>query len=440
MWTPIPAITNTIVSLLILQFDGSLRSPSTLRPNEDVRPHHIRSPSSPMASCAAVLLKDDGRTIQSLGGKPLLSVDLTITSADAEYEGLLLGLKHLLYLCENQSLPSDRMESYSDDVSSAMNAGNFTTVVLIQGDCKMIIDHLNQRAIPRKQRRYYDESKELMDRIQSVTSVTEKRRINFQFQHIPRNENKLTDFLCQIAIAVLQKKAVEDLQQMTKDASEFNNGDNPQPVKLPTSKKKRLIFSETPFSTPLTHLSNEIGSYIPLYARPALVCNLACAAIETDDPVALRLCGQMIVREAKSWKRLFTRPTDVISSSNLDDLGRSLECIALVRMGLCREAEKIGKKGLLDGGVNTIDCADESSPQCVQVINELCRIQSLVNITEYTCINCGETVLPHSDWNSVVDSWCRLLIDSFVAPEIDVSQENGWKKLLLKNSVWLQKV
>jgi len=437
-------IQNAIVTSLILQFDGSLRNPSTLRPNESVRPRHLLSPSSPMASCAAALLQEDGRTVHSLGGKPLSTTHHTITSADAEYEGLLLGLNHILYLCENSLLPhSDRNGDSNDDAVEdggidVSDESTTTTIrILVQGDCKTVVDHLNRRAVPRRQRGFYDEARGLIDRIQSVTAAEGRYPVTFRFRHIPREENSLCDLLCRMVIDVIQKKAMTDVRRKTKELVEASArdayaGDNRNTIKLPTSKKKRLMLDKTPFAVPLGYLSNDGGSYVPLYLRPALVCDIACAAISVHDPVAVRLCGHTIIQEANLWQRLYKK--ELTGACDLDNLGRLLDYMALFHMQLYREADEIWRR--LDVGVDRVERGDDMYLLCTRVVDELRRVQSLVHSRDDVCVNFSETILPYSDWDIIVNNWYQLLIDTFVEPKNSLPK-NGRKKLMLENSVWL---
>ena len=81
--------------------------------------------------------------------------------------------------------------SDSDSVSEIQNTDDYVTNVLLQGDCKTIIDQMDQSSVPRKQRRYHDETMELIDRIRkTVSSVPQQQQhcIAFRFEHIPRDK------------------------------------------------------------------------------------------------------------------------------------------------------------------------------------------------------------------------------------------------------------
>eukprot|EP00555_Chaetoceros_dichaeta_P008235 CAMPEP_0198273994 /NCGR_PEP_ID=MMETSP1447-20131203/58764_1 /TAXON_ID=420782 /ORGANISM="Chaetoceros dichaeta, Strain CCMP1751" /LENGTH=400 /DNA_ID=CAMNT_0043967921 /DNA_START=38 /DNA_END=1240 /DNA_ORIENTATION=+ len=399
-----------------------------------------------MATCAAALLLEDGKTIHSLGGKHVLSslttiTQQTISSADAEYEGLLLGLNHVLYLCENSLLPLSCDDDNYVDASDGSNGAADGSVVniIIRGDCKMVIDHLNQYAIPRKQRGYYKKVKGLIHHIQNITAAAGKHPITFKFEHIPRNENVLCDFLCQMLITVMQKKAVEDLRLMTQEA-EVNatinlhaGGEEQKEMKLPRSKKKRFMFDKTPFTVPLGYLSIDEGGHIPLHARPALICDIACAAIRVNDPVAMRLTGHIIVQEANLWQRMFKK--ELTNTCNLQYLGWSLEYAALLRMQLYREADKIGRKIYSDFG--EVECGDESQLIFMQVLDELLKVRSLLQLRDTECVNLREVTMPYSKWSSIINDWYYVLSDVFVKPESGYLPKNGWKKLVIEGSVWL---
>lgn len=176
---------NLLYASLILQFDGSLRCPIDL---------------SRLASCAACIIVEPHEgdlckleTIQIAGDKALLMLGgkvvlahTTTTSGEVEYEGILFGLDKLhKYIKDNE-------QEFAETVSN----------IVVQGDCKNIIAQMNGLARPRRLEQHY----KLCEKI--VESLPEYK---FTFQHIPREENWISDRLANRIILDQQTEAFNTL-------------------------------------------------------------------------------------------------------------------------------------------------------------------------------------------------------------------------------------
>jgi ribonuclease HI len=139
-----------------------------------------------MASCSSAIFKTDERhqRIVALGGK-FLDIVPGITSADAEYEGLVLGLEWL----------TRRPPDWWNEQSS-------TVVLHVQGDCKVIIDQLNGDAVQGKLRPKYEKAQTSLGVLKSshVDSVV--------FEHIPRGQNIVADRICALAMELQEEVAL----------------------------------------------------------------------------------------------------------------------------------------------------------------------------------------------------------------------------------------
>lgn len=135
------------VSIIILKFDGSLQ----------------RSGDSWIGTYAACIHADD--VLLGLGGRCLEQTTALPSSAIVEYEGLLYGLEHLTRLMHNE-----QWENHE---------------IVVQGDCKTVIEQLKGRARPRKLHAYHQRAFQLIERNSRVIS----------FEHIPREHNVLADEL-----------------------------------------------------------------------------------------------------------------------------------------------------------------------------------------------------------------------------------------------------
>ena len=119
-------------ALLIIEFDGSWR-PSPRDPAPGFRPAPVQACSASASASAALFLKEKDESsaderLLAIGAKSLSG---TLTSADAEYEGLLMGLEHL-----------ESLLLYHDSYAMEQQ-------LIIRGDCKAVIDQLNSRSNPR---------------------------------------------------------------------------------------------------------------------------------------------------------------------------------------------------------------------------------------------------------------------------------------------------
>jgi ribonuclease HI len=312
---------------LIFQFDGSLRIPQD--PHPQIVPTSITSSSVlPLASCSFALLKEDenDRTghLLKLEGKALYGKQLS--SADVEYEGLLLGLNEILLF------PFFNQTSTSTYLSYNHNK------IIIRGDCKTVIDQLNGISLPRKQRTYYNEAKALIQRIENENNVT------FIYEHVKRDENQLCDYMCLKIIQLMQLKYVIDLKntinEIVQAASLVNTNGEIEILSL--SKKKRMRNKSTQFAQLIHSLSShDSATHIPVSIRPYWLCQLFLRAECLKDYVAIRLIGEALISESKYWKKI---GQNNILSDRMEVMGYKLVLHSLEHMELYKEADKIMKK------------------------------------------------------------------------------------------------
>lgn len=186
------------VRQVTLEFDGSFRPP--------------RDPGRPtlatkLAVCSTALSMQDIESGQGdtpienhplLIGSSQLEVPVDMTSAHAEYHGLLLGLEALV---EKHELIETRSSSAHDNSGVAP-----PTLLRVQGDCKAVIDQLLGNSIPRKVQGLYDTA---INRLESLSSHFDR----IEYVHIPRDENQLCDNLCSNLISVRSFQDRLDCQQ-----------------------------------------------------------------------------------------------------------------------------------------------------------------------------------------------------------------------------------
>jgi ribonuclease HI len=253
--------------LLVLQFDGSLRPPRDAGfPTKKL---------GRLASCGAALLSDDRRTL-ALGGKtfPLLA---GMTSADAEFEGLLLGLE---FLCT---------QTYEDGLS-----------LLVEGDCKAVIDLMNQDAIPRKVQQRYNAAMRYLSKLDFA---------DIKFQHIMRENNQLCDSVCSEVMHFAVEQVVLEMKAGLESQS------------LSVSEALTLYFDDS--------------SLIPFSQRLTVYDAMLEHVREIGDGSGLKQLGQQLEGDAKLWptdcQQSLTTLAIRIQIEGYELLGRKKEPIQLRR-------------------------------------------------------------------------------------------------------------
>jgi Reverse transcriptase-like len=242
--------------VLRVQFDGSLRSPS----DPGFPTASVCRIGTAAASCQLLDVNNNNNNNNGkafdfhkadydnymlwLGGKVLDSNALVNNSAEAEYEGLLMGLDKAVNIVEEQQLSL-----------SALSC----TQILVQGDCKTVIDQLRESSQPRKLEKYYLRAREILDKID----------VPLEFQHIPRDENTLCDGLC----TALRTQILEPDEWRMALAGIH---DDPS----------RAIHS--------------LVRCIPFSKRPQLYARLASLALEQGDHQRLVQVGEQMELEAKT--------------------------------------------------------------------------------------------------------------------------------------------
>jgi len=173
-----------------LEFDGSLRPP---------RDFGFPTIPAKLVTCSSSLSigqdsSNDGVLFSpfALGCRRLVP-NLGLTSAQTEYEGLLLGLEFL-----------NDLESFTDLVSKEETSTTENSLLII-GDCKAVIDQINGKSIPRKMGTMHERSVDIMTQLGNKFDMVEAR-------HIPRTENILCDSLCADLMTVIEWQEYNDCQ------------------------------------------------------------------------------------------------------------------------------------------------------------------------------------------------------------------------------------
>jgi ribonuclease HI len=156
-------------------------------------------------------------------GSRSLELTMGMTSAHSEYEGLLLGLEWLVKgggatLWDNSTLIHSLQ--YGEAVSLPPKIHQ--CVLVIQGDCRTVIDQLSGRSAPRKLRPLYDKSQDL---IQKLLQLKKEALLisRIEYQHIPRHENIVCDGICCALKAIITRNSETALSQALRIVSIMEN-------------------------------------------------------------------------------------------------------------------------------------------------------------------------------------------------------------------------
>jgi hypothetical protein len=274
------ALRHVFLASLILRFDGSWKHPRD--------PEFPTSSLGRMAACAACIIipkeQPDGvriiddTTVALVGGRRL-DVGIVRGSAQAEYEGVILGLEELLQLYRDNS-------NVNGIFRSSSSASSTPVVITIEGDCKTVIDQLQGIAQPRKLDQHYNRA---IDLIQQLP-------FEFRYQHIPRAENVLCDRICARILEEQQFEALESAYQEIYFI--YTNatlvGDERSSADLLPSFLRR-------------HFGPPSKNYIPLSQRPTFYRSIVFTASRIRDFATVVAVGNTLETEIKSvWSAMCT--------------------------------------------------------------------------------------------------------------------------------------
>jgi ribonuclease HI len=287
---------------LVLQFDGSFRPPKDFG-----FPTTMRK----LPSCSSAILSDGDEKVLALGGK-LVPYNVGMTSADVEYDGLLVGLEWL--------------GKQEDDWWTKHAVSKTLT---IRGDNKAIIDQLSGSALPRKLLSKHEYG-------QSIFENINKHFTTINYQHVLRHQNVLCDSVCcdiiQLSVSRILNAFQADLEACTNEAPSDE-----------TDKRKRKSTT-SPLASLIQSYLND-ASVIPHSIRPAILQQLIGKAESLNDGFALVVIGDMMESESKLWAYGGDEP---IGGSNCRELllvqGAQLQMKGWSLLKKGKEADKVGRK------------------------------------------------------------------------------------------------
>lgn len=219
-----------------------------------------------------------------------------MTSADSEYEGLLMGLDKLrAYLLEDQ-----HMNSF---------LSNPEPILTIKGDCKVIVDQFQGKSVPRKMETKYNMAMEKLRSIQSLCSAhpASTKKLSVRFQHIPRDDNHLCDAICRLLANQKQRSSVTSVYNSIQiGAAATVPVISNRPIKM-NSKKKKRSTTNTHFQKALDGIisSTQLDIQLCHSSQLALACDLASAAMQQKDVIVLGELADFFLLMSRRWGRIY---------------------------------------------------------------------------------------------------------------------------------------
>lgn len=284
-----PADSVTDLNMLQIRFDGSLRPP---------RDPGFSPVDRSLAACSATILAmglkycgaDGQNEIEESPmcvGTKILPLDSTTTSQHTEYEGILLALE---WLCEYrnrkilvETLPCDRRNR-----AIAADEQHRLTIV-IEGDCKTVIDQLSGRSAPRK---LQDLHRRASSRIETIKKgyETDGWCVDFIYRHIQRSQNALCDQLCTNLTDAVVTQAYRECLNDLKAKERFAIAEEHSSLRRGGSVSLGHI---------LQHHLDPYDSIIPYSKRLQLYHRIASIATKEQDFEILDQVGRRLCDESK---------------------------------------------------------------------------------------------------------------------------------------------
>ena len=252
------SLSKVLVSVLVvrLEFDGSLRPPKD-----------FGFPTIPatLATCSASLSiatdssdASENVVLSALGCRWLPS-SLGMTSAHAEYGGLLLGVEFL-------------NELDSNDLFFSKKTGKYPRSLLIRGDCKTVIDQMNGKSVPRRM-------ESMHRKVVDLLSQMEHKFDSVKSQHVTRENNALCDSLCGNLMNVIEWQEVEACRKAIYESRDRQT-------------------TTTSIDVYASYLKDEATCRIPYSKRPDLYEGIAALCKQLDDFETLIEVGERRLKES----------------------------------------------------------------------------------------------------------------------------------------------
>lgn len=340
---------------LTVQFDGGLRPP-----RDPGYPTLDRSWSA-YSACISLGWSNDGDSSNvrlngdsvpphtrmvplAVGGgaaAAMLPVEHGTTSQHVEYEGVILGLE---WLCQDENrhlvdqtvtwmTKSWQEESGVESSSQLSPADLIPFSIVIEGDCRTVVDQLSGRSVPRKLQELHQRAASLVATVGERLVDFKCREIDICYNHIPRKHNIICDRLCNYLMDSMTlhayKTCVDDIQSL--EAS----------IGVDRSDRRTTMSSLSSASAILVEHLDPTRSMVPHSLRLPLYQRLAFVAKELQDYELLLVLGRRMCHEAK---RIVIPSENPLQSNLAYQRGMHCQIAALQGMGQAKDANRLQHK------------------------------------------------------------------------------------------------
>ncbi|KAG7339258.1 reverse transcriptase-like protein [Nitzschia inconspicua] len=324
---PLHSQQQTIVRrtvIITLQFDGSFRPPKDFGHTTIPRRFAVAAACVSLDTTTTTTTTTNGTATRNnettgngkvrpmaVAARILPTVPFDMTSQHAEYEGLLLGLRHVndqwqkWVNCDQQKelqiqnhhqvayATSSNKEKQEQDSIGTKSKCHKLIVLRIQGDCKTVIDQLSGKAVPRRLERLWKEAQDQLERIQQQQQQEESHTDDFslvmEYELLPRNENKICDNVCNNLMSVMSnnvwKECIATLERTNFEGVVETNA-------IPRYNRNVIDRLWTTYLDPS-------DSIIRYSLRPPLYIKLATLATEHNRHESLIRLGETLWNEAR---------------------------------------------------------------------------------------------------------------------------------------------
>ncbi len=275
---------NVIIAMLVvvLDFDGSLRPPRD--PGFPVIPFKMATGSASVSVLVGGESTFDGSKLLPVAvGAHWLPLDTDMTSAHAEYYGLLLGLEYLNDLKSLYDL-FPRKSITINDIDECS--------IVIRGDCKAVIDQLSGKSIPRKVEMLHRRAINLLSQLENKVG-------NLEAKHMTRDQNTLCDGLCSSLMNLMECQVMKSFaQDFDTAATNIGTWKSTLEISATLDKRKSQLDLNSPFMLYDHYLKSETQCRIKYSSRKAIYQAIAALSIAAADSPTLIAIGERQAMES----------------------------------------------------------------------------------------------------------------------------------------------
>jgi ribonuclease HI len=243
-----------------------------------------------IGACSSVLMEQQLLAPTAIGAR-LITSDTCDSSGQAEYEGLITGLEFIL------------------KYESMLFRDEHISKLVIEGDCKTVIDQMSSKATSRIMVSDYKTARDCISKIESALKNRSIRLI-VEYNLLPRNENAVADNIASCALrhvqlrnTILFRNILEggDIEKIKSELS--NHPDRFPPKSLPSLWLEVIdYFEKQKQASKMLQSAAAFNQYLSFQKGPEK--SLVAKGVEAEVR-ALRLGGDVIGAEHFARKKRY---------------------------------------------------------------------------------------------------------------------------------------